>query len=239
MQRNLKWFAVLLLVIFRNVYCWLLFSFSFTGSWMVCASILRMMRSHTRGDIYNNTILAISSIVWGIAWWMILRGKPTSNKWAIAANVFVILNYLPELAFWILRGFLKSGSDWRPISIGIFGIIIFSIPYHGRRHKSQIPVSSLRIMKRIGVSLLAICRTLYCFILFILSPTGIYVACTNILSMVRSHTVDRMGIYSYLTIAIYSVIFGITWWMIFREKPKSKQWAIAANPLLSLPMFQR
>jgi hypothetical protein len=91
--------------------------------------------------IYSYMIIAIYSIVFGIAWWMIFRGKPALKQWAIAANLIIIFTYVPALISWNWRGVLKDELQWWPaILLGIFGIIIFSIPYHGRRHKSQIPV---------------------------------------------------------------------------------------------------
>jgi hypothetical protein len=103
-----------------------------------------MARLHLveKGDIPSNIICAIYSIILSIAWWMIFRGKPAIKQWAVAANLVLIFTYLvPALLYWNWQYFLKAEHDWWPvILIGIFGTIIFTIPYHGWRHKSQIPV---------------------------------------------------------------------------------------------------
>jgi hypothetical protein len=86
-------------------------------------------------------VIATYSIVLGIAWWMIFRGKPASKQWAIAANLIIIFTFVPALLTWNWQGVMKAELQWWPaILFGIFGIIIFSIPYRGRRHKPQIAV---------------------------------------------------------------------------------------------------
>lgn len=136
----MNWLGVLPLAICRTVYCWF-FCFIFCiGIYAASTSILGAVRSHARWNVYyGHTIIAIYSVVWGMAWWMIFRGKSASKRWAIAANLILIFNYLPALATGTWRDVLKAELAWWPvISIGVFGIIIFSIPYHGWRHKSQI-----------------------------------------------------------------------------------------------------
>jgi hypothetical protein len=99
-----------------------------------------MARSHVveRGDIYTNAVCAIYSIIWGIAWWMIFKGKAVLKRWAIAANLIFIFIYLPALISWNWPGVLKAELElWPFVLIGIFGIIVFCIPYHGWRHKLQ------------------------------------------------------------------------------------------------------
>jgi hypothetical protein len=113
-------------------------------SCVVYRHILGMARSHLveKGDISSNLICAIYSIIWGIAWWMILRGKPALRQWAIAANAILVFIYVPALLTsgnW--RGVLKAELNlWPFIIIGIFGTIVFSVPYRGWRHKSQVAV---------------------------------------------------------------------------------------------------
>jgi hypothetical protein len=134
-------FGVLPLAFCRAAYCWILFVISLAGIYVVCTNTLSLVRTHSaaKGDIFGNTIIGIYSIVWGIAWWMIFRGKPAAHKWAIAANMVIIFNYLPALPFEGWRNFLRDEMAWRYFALfGVFGIIIFSIPYHGWRHKSRI-----------------------------------------------------------------------------------------------------
>ena len=148
MQRIIIRIGVLLLAICRTVYCWMLFSASISGIIAVYRNVRSIGLSHLveRDELFGFIIIAIYSIVWGIAWWMILRGKPASKRWAIAANLIFIFNYVPALVSGNWRGFLKAELDWWPeILVGIFGIIIFCIPYHGWRDRSLAPqVSPIR-----------------------------------------------------------------------------------------------
>jgi hypothetical protein len=138
----MKRIGVLLLAICRTVYCYVFLFWSLLSVYIVSIGIRHMARTHLvdKGAFVTSTIFTIYSVVFGIAWWMIVRGKPTLKRWAITANLILIFTYFP-LVFWDWRGVLKDELDsWRGILIGIFGIIVFSIPYHGWRHKSQIPV---------------------------------------------------------------------------------------------------
>jgi len=140
MQRVMIWLGVLLLALCRTVYCWLFLFISCIGIYVSCTNILGAVRSHARWNVdYGYTIIALYSIVWGIAWWMIFRGKPALKRWAIAANLTFVFTYLPALATGTWRDVLKAELDWWPIIlVGIFGIIIFSIPYHGWRWPAPI-----------------------------------------------------------------------------------------------------
>ncbi|HEU5350669.1 MAG TPA: hypothetical protein VFU55_03670 [Terracidiphilus sp.] len=78
--------------------------------------------------------MSVYSIVWGIAWWMILRGKSASKQWAIAANAVIIFNDVPAIVGGHWRAVWEAELGWWPfILFGIFGIIVYSIPYHGWR----------------------------------------------------------------------------------------------------------
>lgn len=124
----------------RNRVLLVILFFSCIGIYVACTNMLSMAQSHVRwNDYYGYTIIAIYSIVCGIAWWMIFRDKPALKRWAIAANLTFIFSYLPALVTGSWRDVLKAERAWWPfILFGIFGIIIFSIPYHEWRHKSQI-----------------------------------------------------------------------------------------------------
>lgn len=142
MQRTVIPLGMPLLALCRTVYCWMFLFWSLGSVDIVFINIRRMARTHLvdKGIIATSTIFPIYSVVFGIAWWMVLGGKPALRRWAIAANLILIFFYLP-LVFWDWRGVLNLELNWwAVILIGIFGIIIFSIPYHGWRHQSQIPV---------------------------------------------------------------------------------------------------
>jgi len=147
MQRIIIRIGVLLLAICRTVYCWMFLYWSFTAIYVVGKNILSLARTHCieRGDIISNITLTTYSIVLGIAWWMIFRDKPALKQWAIAANLIFIFTWFPVL-FRNWRIFLNNELGWWPeILVGIFGIIIFCIPYHGWRDRSLAPqVSPIR-----------------------------------------------------------------------------------------------
>jgi phosphoglycerol transferase MdoB-like AlkP superfamily enzyme len=71
---------------------------------------------------------------------VILRAKPDLERWALAANLILILFFLPfGFLGWRWRVFLNNEHNWWPeILIGIFGIIVFSIPYHGRKNRPAV-----------------------------------------------------------------------------------------------------
>jgi hypothetical protein len=135
--------GVLLLAICRTVYCWLFLLWSVGSVYMVSINILRLARMHSadKGAIVSSTLFTIYFVVFGIAWWMVLRGKPVLKRWAITANLILIFFYVP-LIFWGWRGVLTDELRWWPIVlIGIFGIIIFSIPYGGQKNRSALSAS--------------------------------------------------------------------------------------------------
>jgi hypothetical protein len=133
----MKPLGVLLLAICRTVYCWMFFIMSFFMIYSVYASIRSALQTHINEgrSIWGGVNMAAYSIVFDITWWMFVRRKPALKQWAIAANLICILTYLPvALVYWNWRSFLRVELNfWPVILIGIFGIIIFSIPYHGWR----------------------------------------------------------------------------------------------------------
>jgi hypothetical protein len=151
MRRILMRFAALLLTICRGAYCCMFFLSAFCLIWAISAGLLRMARTHSfdGADIFVYTVFGIYSIVFAFAWWTIFVNKPVSKQWAIAANLILAIPPVPVLiaAFWhwrIWRGFVESERDWWVATlIGFVGIVTFSIPYHGQRRKSQMPVDVL------------------------------------------------------------------------------------------------
>lgn len=131
------------LAICRTVYCWIFFVWSLGSVYMVFINIRHLIRTELvdRGDIVTSILCAIYSVVFGIAWWKIVRGKPALKGWAIAANLILILFYFPIL-FWNWRDVLiDERNRWPQILVGLVGIIIFSIPYHGWKSKSAVSAS--------------------------------------------------------------------------------------------------
>lgn len=116
-------------------------------------NIIGFARTHVLEiKIYNNMVLVIYAIVIGIAWWMILRGKPALKQWAIAANLIFIFFYLPGLIYGDWRYVLRAELAWWPeILIGVFGIIVFSIPYPGWRQTAA-DAWAARMSRKIDLS---------------------------------------------------------------------------------------
>lgn len=86
-----------------------------------------------------------------------------------------------------------------------------------------------RILLRLGLLLLIICRGIYCFIFFTFASCGVFVVSAEFLKMARTHSFDGSDVFAWTLMGIYTIVLGIAWWTIFRDKPVSKQWAIAAN----------
>jgi hypothetical protein len=137
----MKRFGVLLLAICRTVYCWMFLIGSLGAADGVSIGVRRMAQTHLvdKGTFGADIIFTIYSIVFGIAWWMVLRGKPALTRWAIAANLIFIFFYIPGLLGGDWRGILRVELEaWPVLLFGFFGIIIFSIPYHGWRYRSAV-----------------------------------------------------------------------------------------------------
>jgi len=130
--------GALLLAVCRTVYCWMFFGWSIGSVYIVTLNIHKLLRTHLVGRatvaaIVTSTIFIIYSVIFGVAWWMVLRSSPALKRWAISANLVLIFFYFPEV-FWGWHGIMKYELEWWPvILLGIIGIIIFSIPYHGWR----------------------------------------------------------------------------------------------------------
>lgn len=151
MRRILTRLAVLLLTVCRGAYCCLFFFFAFSWAVAISSSILRMVRTHSF-DGAGSFILAFFfaySIVCAFAWWTIFTNKPSSRRWAIAGNVLFAIPPDPSLILlvWHRQGWHSlvesERSWWVATLVGIFGMIVFSIPYHGWRHKEQIPAEQV------------------------------------------------------------------------------------------------
>ena len=78
-------------------------------------------------------------------------------------------------------------------------------------------------MNRLGVLLLAIGRSVYCWMFFIMSFFIIHFVYASIRSMLQSHMAEKQSIISSVIMAMYSMVFDITWWMFVRGKPGLKE----------------
>ena len=122
----------LLLAACRSIYCWMFLILSLVGF-----DSIYHMHSTFRAPLL---LLVAYYSVFGVAWWMIFRRKATLKQWAIVANSILIFFWWPPLLAWNWRLFLENERRWWPvILIGTFGIIIFSIPYDGWRHRTSVP----------------------------------------------------------------------------------------------------
>jgi len=246
-RRIMKWLGVLLLAVCRTLYSWMFFIWSLSLILAVTTFIQGMERSKIL-DIYW-IVVFIYSTVMGIAWWTIYRGKSESKYWAIASSFFFILiSIIVDLLSRQWLNLLKEEIIvWLFILFGIFGIILFSIPYHGRRRRSQNQAKSAgiqngglrlnrarRIIKWLGALLLTICRTCYSIMCIIWTLVMFIAAVTmRIPGMTRSNIEIRVILWCIIFV-IYSIISAIAWWMLYRGKAKTKQWAIVANGIIIL-----
>ena len=140
-QRVITRFALLILALFRMIYCWLFLYMSYHAIRVVYENIHSLMQTHVvvLGDIVSNVSMAVFSIICGVAWWVILRKRPWGNRWAVAANLTVCVPYLGLIITGKWRVFFEAELGWWPfILFGIFGVVVFSIPYRGWRAKESI-----------------------------------------------------------------------------------------------------
>jgi hypothetical protein len=132
-----------LLAVCRIVYCWIFFLSACMAIISFYYAVPKSTRSIGGVDIYISFVFAAYSVICFIAWWKVLRDRPTSRGWAIAANLTYIFQYAPGVIVqgdW--RDFLNAERDWWPVVLlGIFGIVVFSLPYHGWRKRSLSPAS--------------------------------------------------------------------------------------------------
>jgi len=87
-------------------------------------------------------------------------------------------------------------------------------------------------VKRVGALLLALCRTVYCWMFLFWSLFGIGYVYTRIQHYVQTHMIEKEAIFTDSIMVVYFIVLGMAWWMIFRGKPAEKKWAIAANLVL-------
>ena len=118
------------------------FSLALFGVHWVYARVRDFAQTHLIEKLEIRAVLLLGAyfLVFGMAWWMIFRRKPALTKWAITANSILIFFWWPPLLTWNWRLFWENERRWWPvILIGTFGIMIFSIPYHGWRHETPVP----------------------------------------------------------------------------------------------------
>ena len=138
----MKKIGLLLLAACRTLYCWMFFLISLFGFHWVYTRVRDFTQTHLieKLEIRAVSLLGACCLVFGMAWWTILRRRPALRKWAIAANLILICFWWPPLLVGNWRLFWENQLGWWPvILIGTFGIVIFSIPYHGWRHKQPVP----------------------------------------------------------------------------------------------------
>jgi hypothetical protein len=130
------------LAICRAIYCWAFLLFACLALHNVFTNIRELLQKHSAdtGDIVSNAVLATYTVIFAVAWWKILRGKSALKGWAIAGNSVIVLPFLPILVLGGWRSFWAEERYWLAGNlVGLLGITIFSIPYHGWRYKSQTP----------------------------------------------------------------------------------------------------
>jgi hypothetical protein len=205
---------------------------------------------NAKGDIFTTVVIASYSIVLAVAWWMIFRDKPRLQKWAIAANGIFVFMYLPVI-FINWRAFLKAELEmWPIILFGILGMVLFCIPYRpkisdapsgcdGGIHTASVPGrpdANIHIehrgVKRFAALLLAICRTVYCWAFLITSIATIYHTVGLIAESIHAHEEISGYISTVILFISYSIVSGIAWWKIFRNKPMANHWAITASVMV-------
>lgn len=246
LRQNRKRMGLLVLAICRGVYCWMFLIYSIVGIHAFYASL----RGPDREHLFHNAVFLACCLVFGIAWWTLLRRKPSARQWAMAASVLIAL---PAFAMTITASWgnfprFKLGFQVGILS-GIVGILLFSIPYRGWRGRPPEAVGESasvdpdsgsltnglgRLMRWIALWALGFFRGAYCWIFFVSALFGSNAVYTGIQGVMKSHSANIGDVVSNTSMAVYSIVWGVAWWMIFRKRPSAQRWAIAANLIIIL-----
>lgn len=224
----------------RAVYCWV-FGFLFCCAVGPLISTIReSTHDHAidKGDIAAIAMLASYVVIFITAWWTVFRHTRSSKQWAIAASFVMATPEFPLLLVGGWQVFWESQRGWLPfMPFGVLGIIAFSVPSRqtppdsstGKQEtNTDIEFLQWRTLQRA----LKIGRMLYCWAFFIAAIWGIGSFGLNVLRASLKHS----AVFSDLAQdAIFAVVFGIAWWMILRNRPAAKQWAITINCLAVIP----
>jgi hypothetical protein len=126
--------AHLALDIGRSIYGWAFFANACFSVYWLGIEGLRAIVKHS-GIPSDFAFGAPYAAVFGLASWMIFRGKSASNKWAIAANCLVVVPHLVFLPFgyWRAVWWFKGAEPFPYMPFGILGILLFSLPYLRKR----------------------------------------------------------------------------------------------------------
>lgn len=224
----------------RAVYCWVFSLLAFSSIGALASTIRELLYKHAidKGDLARVATLSFYTVIFVIAWWTTFRRKRTSKLWGIAASCLMAAPFLPFLAIGAWQVFWDEQHGWLPfMPFGILGIIAFGVPYHREKltpqkdetQNSGEPPAHHRSVAQLALD---IGRSIYGWAFLANACFSIYGLGIDILRSIVKHS----AILTDLAVgAPYAAVFGIAWWMIFRGKSASKQWAIAANCLLVLP----
>lgn len=224
----------------RAVYCWIFGLLAFSSIGALASTIRELMQKHAieKGDIAAVAALSFYTIIFVVAWWTTFRHKRSSKVWGIAASCLMAAPFLPFLAIGAWQVFWDEQHGWlRFMPFGILGIIAFSVPHHREKltpQKDETLIDGEPAAHHWSVAHLAldIGRSIYGWAFFANACFSVYWLGIEGLRAIVQHS----GIPSDLAFGTpYAAVFCIAWWMIFRGKSASKQWAIAANCLLVVP----
>jgi hypothetical protein len=118
----------------RKVLCWIFAATSLvyllTPLWIILYTIRRHYAFPTLHDLLVAApFSAVVAIILGVAWWTILKGRPSARRWGIAASLIEILISLRPIIF-------SSRSVWwhhvGALFIGIVGLVTFL--RHDKQH---------------------------------------------------------------------------------------------------------
>jgi hypothetical protein len=125
----------------RSIYGWAFLANACFSIYGLGIDILRSIVKHS-AILTDLAVGAPYAAVFGIAWWMIFRGKSASKQWAIAANCLLVLPHLVFLPLGNWRAVWWFKNELFPLMpFGILGILLFSLPYLRWRKQTQVKVS--------------------------------------------------------------------------------------------------
>ena len=222
----------------RAVYCWLFGVLACCAGGALASAVRALVGKDAidRGSIASLAVPSFYTVVFFIAWWTIFRRKRSSRVLGIVASCLMAAPFLPFLAIGAWQVFLHEQRSWFPFMLfGVLGIVAFSIPHHREEfteHKDQKLIEGEPPNRSVAQLAFDIGRNIYGWAFFANACVSVYWLGIEGLKAVVKHS----GMPSDLVVgALYAAVFGVAWWMIFRGKAASNQWAIGANCLVVVP----
>lgn len=173
--------------------------------------------------------LALFAVVFSAAFWTTLRRTRASKYWGLAASFLMAVPSVTFLLFAGWQAFWAEQRGWLPfMPPGLLGLLAFGLPYR-QPSASDTPQAFLRPGPQRWLRIL---RSLYAWAFFAAAAFCLYDLGLSLLAPLVHQPLSLSGL---AIDAASAAVLGLAWWTVFRNKPSSSSWAIAANCLVLVP----